>query len=429
VREALAQLAEAVEDCQSASLASLSDEGLLSCLDACAAVAARVAAVQMRIIERVEVREIARSVGASSTKALVRDRLRLSPSEAKRLCDLATALSRLDVLATGLGEGRVNVGQAEVIVKSLGELPPELGAIERAKAEAHLVDLAAQFSPADLGTLGRHLIHVIDPDWAERHEAEAVRREEDLAYARRSFTLAPDHLTGRVRVTGWLDAEAAAIVRAAIDPLCAPGATLTRLLDRDGLPAVVDDRSPGQRRADAIEEVCRYVLAAGHLPESGGDRPQITVTVGFDPLRQALGVGMLDTGVPVSPETARRLACDAQIVPAVLDGAGAVLDLGRERRLWSGPARRAVLLRDKGCAFPGCDRPARWTDIHHVHHWAHGGSTDLNNAVALCGHHHRVIHQDQWQVKIATDGLPTFTPPAWVDRQQRPRRNTYHRRP
>ena len=170
-------------------------------------------------------------------------------------------------------------------------------------------------------------------------------------------------------------------------------------------------------------EVCRLVLAGGDLPDNGGDRPQVVVTVPFDPLRHAFGTGMVDTGDRLSADTARRLACDARILPAVLDGAGQPLDLGRERRLFTGPLRRALVLRDGGCAFPGCDRPPRWCDGHHVIHWADGGPTSLANAVLLCGHHHRLIHDPRagWNVHIAADASPTFIPPAWLDPRRLPR--------
>ncbi|HEV7898594.1 MAG TPA: HNH endonuclease signature motif containing protein, partial [Planosporangium sp.] len=94
-----------------------------------------------------------------------------------------------------------------------------------------------------------------------------------------------------------------------------------------------------------------------------------------------------------------------------------------------GPLRRALILRDRGCAFPGCGRPPRWCDGHHITHWADGGPTTLANAVLLCGFHHRLIHHSPWQVSInPADGLPEFTPPAYLDPNQRPQRNRYHRR-
>jgi hypothetical protein len=153
------------------------------------------------------------------------------------------------------------------------------------------------------------------------------------------------------------------------------------------------------------------------------------VTLNLDTLRTGIGTATLDDGAPLSAATARRLACDAAILPAVLNTTSQVLDLGRERRLITGPLRRALVLRDRGCAFPGCDRPPRWCDAHHITHWANGGPTNLNNAVLLCGHHHRLAHHSQWRITInPADGHPDFTPPPHIDPHQHPQRNHYHRR-
>ncbi|MET7672719.1 HNH endonuclease signature motif containing protein, partial [Micromonospora luteifusca] len=81
-----------------------------------------------------------------------------------------------------------------------------------------------------------------------------------------------------------------------------------------------------------------------------------------------------------------------------------------------------------GCAFPGCDRPPRWCDAHHIHHWADGGTTNLDNAVLLCAYHHRHLHHSDWTVRLGGDGHPEFIPPAWLNPEQVPRRNHYHRR-
>ena len=181
-----------------------------------------------------------------------------------------------------------------------------------------------------------------------------------------------------------------------------------------------------------VARLVSILLAAGdvvHGESLGGDRPQVVVTAPFDVLTQHLGAGRLDTGEQVSPATVRRLCCDAMLLPAVLGTAGQPLDLGRERRLFTGPLRRALVLRDGGCAFPTCDRPPRWCAGHHVVPWHDGGTTCLTNAVLLCGFHHRAIHQPGgWTVSVATDGLPTFIPPPWVDANQKPQRNRYHRR-
>jgi len=203
-------------------------------------------------------------------------------------------------------------------------------------------------------------------------------------------------------------------VAAALDPLCRP------------IPG--DPRTPAQRRADALTDVCRLALSTGELPVNGGDRPQVVVTLPFDALAGRVGAATLDSGVRLTAEQARRIACDAQIIPAVLGGVGQVLDVGQSRRLFTGALRRALVLRDGGCAFPGCDRPARWCEAHHIRSWADGGSTSLDNGVLVCWFHHRVIHHDGWRVRLAADRRPEFIPPVHIDPQQRPRRNSYHRR-
>src|SRR4051794_7939216 len=125
-------------------------------------------------------------------------------------------------------------------------------------------------------------------------------------------------------------------------------------------------------------------------------------------------MAVTETGVPLSAPTARRLACDATIIPLVLGANSEPLDIGRATRLIPPAIRRALIARDRGCAFPGCRRPPRWCDAHHIKYWADGGETCLENLVLLCGHHHDLIHHSQWTVAIA-DGRPVFNPPAWLD--------------
>ena len=115
------------------------------------------------------------------------------------------------------------------------------------------------------------------------------------------------------------------------------------------------------------------------------------VTIDYRWLRDELGhAGLLDTGADLSPAAARRLACDADILPAVLGGESELLDVGRSKRLFTGPLRWAVQHRDRHCLHPGCFRPPRWCDVHHVVPWHQGGSTSLANAALLCGVHHRL---------------------------------------
>ena len=174
--------------------------------------------------------------------------------------------------------------------------------------------------------------------------------------------------------------------------------------------------------------MARRALAAGDLPDIGGERPHVTVTLAIRTLVAGVGAATLDDGRRIFPEAARRIACDARLIPAVLGGPGEVLDIGRSRRLFTGPLRRALVLRDRGCAFPGCDRPPAWRGAHHIRSWADGGGTALGNGVQLCGHHHTVIHRHHWRIRIAADGVPEFTAPPEVDPTATQHRNHRHTR-
>ncbi|MGH8971224.1 MAG: DUF222 domain-containing protein, partial [Actinomycetes bacterium] len=154
----------------------------------------------------------------------------------------------------------------------------------------------------------------------------------------------------------------------------------------------------------------------------------ITVSIALAELHARLGqVGLLHTGGTLTPTQLRRLACDAALIPAVLGGPGQVLDLGRATRDWTLPQRRAVTLRDRGCAAPGCDRPPAACQIHHRDHWEDGGPTDLCNACLLCLFHHQQVHRQGWKVVLAANGYPAFIPPASIDPDRRPRQHHRYR--
>ena len=121
---------------------------------------------------------------------------------------------------------------------------------------------------------------------------------------------------------------------------------------------------------------------------------------------------------PITAAKARRLACDADILPVVMNGNSVPLDVGRERRLFTNELRQLLILRDRGCTFPGCSAPAAWCDAHHVRHWVDGGPTDLSNATLLCGRHHTIVHRDQLTATIDAGGVNWHTAPEparWPD--------------
>jgi hypothetical protein len=414
---------KALDECPSPSVLGLSLDEILSCVDDLNVVVQRVAATQLVLIRQIDSLGVAAEMGATSTVAWLRDRYRLSGSTASRLVKLARAVD-VDAgspVAEALAGGEVNVDQVLVITDAVGRLPLE----HRRTAEEHLVGEAETFGPKELGRLGQRIFEVVASEEADKQALAELERAERRAGHKRGLWLTDIPGTSDVRVTGWLTQEDAAIFRATTDPLCAP--RTRRHTGNDTNPT--DLRSPAERRLDAFMDVCRLACACGQLPDNGGDRPQVIVTIDYESLRQQVGAGTFDDGSLLSPAATRRLACDAGIIPAVLGTASQVLDVGRQSRLVTGPLRRALVLRDRGCAFPGCDRPPRWTDAHHIVHWSDGGPTDLPNMVLLCGYHHRLVHHSDWQVRInPKDGLPEFIPPAYIDRDQRSRRNQYHQR-
>ncbi|WCN81886.1 HNH endonuclease signature motif containing protein [Micromonospora sp. LH3U1] len=412
---ALAQAGGAVGDCAQASLWALSDDELLASLDATHVVAQRLAAVQLGLVRELDARGPAVAQGASSTAVWLRERLRVSGRSARQLVQLAATVDAAPpAVRDALLSGAITIEQSRVVAETIAALPAEAGPEVADKATALLIAWADRFDPTILGRLGERILTHVAPDLADQAELAALERATERAKARRHVTLS-DQQNGQVRLSGNLDTETASLLREAIDPLCAPAGEH-------------DDRSPGQRRADALGEVCRLALRTGQLPDNGGDRPQLVVTVSLDDLVSGARAGTLETGAPLTPGAIRRLACDAGVLPAVLGGNSQVLDVGRQRRLFTGPLRRALVLRDGGCAFPGCDRPSRWCDGHHIRHWAEGGATALGNAVLLCGYHHRLVHRGDWTVRIAPDGRPDFLPPRWLDPLRTAQRNLYHRR-
>lgn len=478
---------------------AMSPEEVVADLDALVPWLRQAEAALLARVRELDGQGIARSHGATSAAVWLRNRYLMSHAAAQRYVRLAASVDRAPVpVQDAVGNAEVNLEQAEAIIRSLDDLPPDTDVTTRDLAAKELVRLAQEWDPAHLRVLGTHILRVVAPDAADESDRRALERLEARARERRGFTMSPDPSGFGFRLSGRLTNEAAAVVRAALDPLCHParpanppeptpdappspasgaisppasgpptvpasdatsppafGATIpsapgaTSPLGSGVSPgpwtaAPRDDRTATQRRADALVEVCRLALNTTELPRNGGDRPQVVVSIPYDVVRRELGAGTLDNGDRVTPESARRLACDCRLLPIVLDGKGQPLDVGRTRRLVGATLRQALVARDRGCTFPGCDRGPRWTDAHHVVSWAAGGPTALGNLALLCQTHHTDIHNADihnagihntgthgdrgWTMYMATDGFPSFIPPPHVDPQQVPRRNRYHRR-
>jgi Domain of unknown function (DUF222) len=135
----------------------------------------------------------------------------------------------------------------------------------------------------------------------------------------------------------------------------------------------------------------------------------LVVTIDYDAQRDRVEAGTTLTGDLIAPETVRRLACDATIIPMVLGSAGEILDVGRSMRTCPPKMLKALWIRDKGCTFPGCSRPPAWCDAHHVLHWSRGGCTDMDNMCPPCPRHHTIVHQRDLTATITSTGVVWHT--------------------
>ncbi|GMA20093.1 HNH endonuclease signature motif containing protein [Arsenicicoccus piscis] len=243
---------------------------------------------------------------------------------------------------------------------------------------------------------------------------------------RRSLTKAHQRADGMWESTLLLDPESHATLEAAIDALSAPAPAA-------GDSGQRDERTPAQRRADALVTLARLAADADTRGPMGASC-RVVVTIDWDTLKTALGGhGQAHDGTILTPSQARRMACDAELLPTVLGGQSVPLDVGR-RRLATAVQRAALAMRDKGCSFPRCTAPPGWTRAHHVTHWANGGPTSLDNLALLCDHHHRLVHQRGITATITPDGVtwhttrtltgwqPTTPPPPRQPHDPAPRR-------
>ena len=430
VGAALGAVADGLDHLAGAQLWGLSSGDLTGAVMELHRLACRVQAEMSRLVAEVDVRGAAVELGAPSTASWLTWGLRMHPGAARRAVRDARALhtdpagplvpvtvdeaneesarlGRLAVTRAAFASGSLSGEQVSEIVTALDDLPVEVDRETRARGEVFLVDQARTQGPHHLAKLAKRLLHTLDPARGDR--LELLER----AHAAGNALVITKRSRGGFRLRGELDDELGATLLSALDPLAVPRPAT------DGTP---DLRPVPTRYADALADLLQVAMSSGQLPSSGGARPTLVVTVDLATLQRQLAsaAGELRWAGPISAEAARRLACDAGIVPAVLGAAGEPLDVGRLSYPVTAAIRRALELRDGGCAFPGCERPPPWCAAHHILHWANGGITALSNLVLLCERHHVVVHHHGWTVRIAENGLPEFTPPPWIDSDQVP---------
>jgi hypothetical protein len=366
---------------------SLGSAGLVETLEQLYEARDRLDAVIAHRLQAADVIDATADECGRSTRGWLVEELRRSPAEARRSVFVARSLPIHPKVAAAFDAGDISAEHTRVIISCLRELHDA----ERDWATDVLVDAARSVDPMTLGQVIREIRLRTGLD--ETRDAAAQRMYADR-WATTSTTV-----FGMIHLEAMLDPEAGRTLIAALDALTAAPA------DRDSQPADADARTVPQRRADALVDLAHYTLSGGVLPDHGGDRPTVMVTIDYDTLANQItdttGVATLNGPygpTPITPATARRIGCDADILPAVLGGDGSILDLGRSQRSWTTAQRRAARLRDQGCVWPKCQASLNHCDLHHLDFWSLGGRTDHDKSAHLCPFHHWLIHHKNWQI-------------------------------
>jgi uncharacterized protein DUF222/HNH endonuclease len=318
--------------------------------------------------------------GFESPHAWLKANCHLSGGAASARICAGQQVEHLGQSSKAMAEGEIGFAHFALIARTSAAVGERLD-------EAKLLGQARKQSIARFHDSCYHARHAADPQGCSADEAQGVEA--------RSLTFANSD-DGMVYVNGMLDKVGGAAVQAALEPLA----------QRAGKD---DDRCRERRLADALVDVCMHALDNG-VPSR---RTHMQVTTSLETLLGLSGApaAEMDFSLPISAKAVERLACDCTVTRVLLGADSTVIDVGRARRVISGAQGKALRVRDRGCVWPGCDRPATWTSGHHLVHWINGGTTDLSNLVLLCYRHHWMVHEGEWQIVRADDGRMLTIPP------------------
>jgi hypothetical protein len=305
--------------------------------------------------------------GSASTAAWLRRHTGLPEGRARAAIEAGECAEVLPQTAAAWASGEISAQAARTIFTARVE-----GHDDQLRAcEAELIALAKGNRPKVLLRAVRHF----------RDLATAGADEHEL-HDRRGLHLSST-IDGMTELDGTLDPETGEVARTALQAFTDP-------------PSDGDTRTPAQRRADGFKRMCEAALST--LESDAGPtraRPHVSYLVSHETVTAGkLGACDGEFVGPVGRETMRRLLCDCEVSRIVTGPGSVILDAGRTRRVVTAAQRRAVVARDQGCRFPGCDRPPGWCEVHHLKHWLDGGRTDLCDLILLCDHHHTVVHRD-----------------------------------
>ena len=348
----------------------------------------RLRAEQIALVAEFDARMVYASDGAVNTAVWLAPRAKITKAEAHHLVHLGRRLRRMPATAQAVESGELSTSQARVLSRVVNDRTAEVFT----EHEPELIECAARLTVDQLVRVVRVWEAQADTDGPDPAQRLHDRRKAYLS-------------------TGWdgmghldadLDPEATAIVSTVLE-------TIAGQLWRSEHPDETAEppRTTGQRRADALVEMARR--ASGAHDHSPAAQPLVMVVADLDALRgvggqaDIYGAGVTGSGgEPISMETLRRYACDCTLSRVILGPDREIIDVGRASRVATPAQRRALLIRDGGCVFPGCDRPPGWCQAHHVLHWIDHGPTDLDNLALLCSHHHHLCHEGGWTMQHAT---------------------------
>jgi hypothetical protein len=328
--------------------------------------------------------------GAATSIDWIRIHCHLTGPQAANYVAAGEHFDALPETVLAMAEGKVGFGHMVVMARTANALAASPSA--RVFDENQLLAKALDNSVGKFHHICRHLRHAADPKGYTATEADLVEN--------RSLRISTDEDSGAVFMSGVFDPESGAVIRTVLEPLAR----------RSGAH---DQRPYDRRMADALVDVAWHHLDNGLVPQNASQRTHLQVTTSLETLLGLDGApaAEMEFSLPISAKTVERLACDCSVTRILLGSDSMVIDVGRARRVISGPQRKALNARDKGCVWPGCDRPASWTSGHHLDHWIHGGRGDLPKLILLCYRHHWMVHEGGWQIVRSDDGCITTIPP------------------
>ncbi|MBO0682748.1 MAG: DUF222 domain-containing protein [Candidatus Dormibacteraeota bacterium] len=375
----LSDLVSAIDQLQSEDLQLAAGSELGSRLKTLRSVINRLESESTRSLEVFDRTQGFAPEGHLSAASWLRHRCNIAFRTASNQVQMARRLPQLPRAQAAFAAGEVSSGHVSLITRTADQVGME----PVQEHEEVLVEAAKDLDTWMFRRVTMHLRYCVDQ--------QGMLKEHNRAHDRCGVWLS-EGWDGFFELQGRLDPEGGAILSTALAAV-------------EGKPVAGDTRLASERRRDALVDLARQRLDAGDLPSSGGAKPHLIVTADLQVLAgQEPGAGMLNWEQLVPAETLRRLACDCSLTTIVNGPDGNPVDVSKERRTVPPATRRAIMMRDQHCRFPGCDRPAFWTDGHHLKHWIDGGPSEYWNIWLLCRLHHRMVHEGGWKLEKTADG-------------------------